>query len=130
LAILFVAAAGAFVLALAEKDSSFSALEAKVDLQPTPLEETKQAIAELRAAEDVKGKLLTKQLDALAARIDNLERARAEIAEPATRRDAETLMEPTTKGDGQTLRQRRHRKIGSFNSRRQKSGWQLFGSAP
>jgi len=84
-------------------------------------------IAEFKSAEEDKRKLLTQQLDALAARIDNLEKAHAEDVTPATKRDAETTVEPTTTRETATLRPRRHRKVSSANSRGRRQGWQLFG---
>jgi hypothetical protein len=130
------AAAGTMILARAVKDPPFTALETKVDPPPTSQEETrqafadlKQAIAEFRSAEEDKRRLLSQQFDALVLRLDNLEKARAEIAEPATKLDGETLSEPATKRERETLRRPRHRKISSFNSRRP-SRWELFGGAP
>ena len=141
-----IAAAGAFVLARTEKDPSLPALEAKVEPPPAPRQEVKlpapqqdaklpapekdakQVIAEFKSAEEDKRKLLTQQLDALAARIDNLEKAHAEDVTPATKRgDAETTVEPTTTRETATLRPRRHRKVSSANSRGRRQGWQLFG---
>jgi hypothetical protein len=130
------AVVGTLVLARAVKDPPFTALETKVGPSPTSQEETrqaladlKQAIAEFRSAEDDKRRLLSQQFDALVLRLDNLEKARAEIAEPTTRLDAETLSEPATKRERETLRHLRHRKISSFNSRRP-SYWGSFGGAP
>ncbi len=114
--VVLLAAAGAFVLIWAEKDSSFTALEAKVDPPQAPQEgnqaiaDLKQAIIEFRSAEDDKRRLLSQQLDALAARVDNLEKARAEIAEPTTKLEAETVSEPTTKPEREIVRRSRHRK--------------------
>jgi hypothetical protein len=132
--VVLLAAAGAFVLIWAEKDSSFTALEAKVDPPQAPQEATNQAIADLkqaiiefRSAEDDKRKLLSQQLDALAARVDNLEKARAEIAEPTTKLEAETVSEPTTKPEREIVRRSRHRKTSSS---RRSSGWGLFGGSP
>jgi hypothetical protein len=67
-------------------------------------EDTKQAIAKLQSAEEETRRTLSEQLGALAARVDNLEKARAEIVEPTTKRDAETARPP------------RHRKDQSVNS--------------
>jgi hypothetical protein len=132
--VVLLAAAAAFVLIRAEKDSSFTALEAKVDPPQAPREATNQAIADLkqtimdfRSAEDDKRRLLSQQLDALAARIDNLEKARAEIAEPTTKLEAETVSEPTTKPGREMLRRSRHRKTSSS---RKGSGWGPFGGSP
>lgn len=129
-----LAAAGAFVLIRAETDSSFTALEAKVDPPQAPQEATNQAIADLkqtimdfRSAEDDKRSLLSQQLDALATRVDNLEKARAEIAEPTTKLEAETVSEPVTKPERKMQRHSRHRKTSSS---RRASGWALFGGSP
>jgi hypothetical protein len=132
--VVVLAAAGAFVLIRAEKDSSFTALEAKVDPPQAPLEATNQAIADLkqtiiefRSAEDDKRRLLSQQLDALAARVDNLEKARAEIAEPTTKLEAETVSEATTKPRREMVRRSRHRKA---TSSRRGSAWGPFGGSP
>jgi hypothetical protein len=132
--VVVLAAAGAFVLIRAEKDSSFTALEAKVDPPQAPLEATNQAIADLkqtiiefRSAEDDKRRLLSQQLDALTARVDNLEKARAEIAEPTTKLEAETVSEATTKPRREMVRRSRHRKA---TSSRRGSAWGPFGGSP
>jgi hypothetical protein len=131
--VVLLAAVGAFVLIRAEKDSSFTALEAKVPPQ-APQEATNQAIADLkqaiiefRSAEDDKRRLLSQQLDALAARVDNLEKARAEIAEPTTKLEAETVSEATTKPRREMVRRSRHRKA---TSSRRGSAWGPFGGSP
>jgi hypothetical protein len=130
------AVVGTLVLARAVKDPPLTALETKVDPPPTSHEETrqaladlKQAIAEFRSAEEDKRRLLSQQFDALVLRLDNLEKARAEIAEPTTKLDGETLSEPATKRERETRRHLRHRKISSFNSRRP-SYWGPLGGAP
>jgi hypothetical protein len=88
---LLIAGAGALVLARAEKNSSFTALEAKIEPPPAPQEDAKQAIGEFRSAEEEdKRNVLSQQLELLAARIDNLEKARAEVERSTTKRDAET----------------------------------------
>jgi hypothetical protein len=93
--VVLLGAAGAFVWAGAKKDpSSVTALEAKAEPPATPQEDTKQAIAKSLSAEEEKRKALSEQLGALAARVDNLEKARAEIAEPTVKRDAETVRQP------------------------------------
>jgi hypothetical protein len=132
--VVLLAAAGAFVLIRAEKDSSFPALEATVDPAQAPQEATDQAIADLkqtimdfRSTEDDRRRLLSQQLDALAARVDNLEKARAEIAEPTTKLEAETVSEPTAKPGREILRRSRHRKTSSS---RRASVWGLFGGSP
>jgi hypothetical protein len=124
-----VAAAGAYVLASAEK-GPFTALEANMVSPPAPQEDTKQAIAEIkqaiaefRSAEEDKRKLLSQELAALAARVANFEKARAEIVEPAIGRAPETVLVPTIKRDSETRRQRR---TASSNSRRLRPGWGLF----
>jgi len=90
LAVVFlIAGAGAFVLARAEKDSSVPALQAKIEPKPAPQEGAKEAIGEFRSAEEGKQKVLSQQLELLAARIDNLEKSRAEVEAPAAKRDAE-----------------------------------------
>lgn len=94
LVVILLAAAGAFAWPRVEKDASVAALEAKAE--PPAQEGTKQAIAKFLAAEEEKRKVLSEQLGALAARVDNLEKARAEIVEPTTKRE--------------TIGQSRHRK--------------------
>jgi hypothetical protein len=90
--VVLLAAAGAFVLAGAKKDpSSATVLEAKAEPPPTLQEDTNQAIAKFLSAEDEKRKALLEQLGALAARVDKLEKAHAEIAEPTTKSDAGTV---------------------------------------
>jgi len=137
-AVLVAAAGGAFVLLRAEKDSLFPALEAKADPPQAPQQEAKETLAEFRSAEENKRKLLTQQLDVLAARIDHLEKAHAEVVPPAAAKgDAETSIEPET--SRQTLieppakhytetRPARHRRASSSSSHRRRSGWQLFGA--
>ena len=98
--LLAAAVVGVFVLAHSE-DDPIAALEAKVEPpQPALQEDAKQAIeqaiAKYMSAEVEKRRALSEQLDALAARVDNLERARAEIVEP--------------KGDAETPRKSRHRR--------------------
>jgi hypothetical protein len=94
--VILLAAAGAFVWPRAEKAAfSVTALETNAEPPAAPQEDTKQAI-----------KVLSEQLGAVAARVDNLEKARAEIVEPTTKRDAETV--------GQS-RHRKHRS-SIFNS--------------
>jgi hypothetical protein len=83
--VILLAAAGAFAWPRVQKDASVTALEAKAE---PPQEDTKQAIAKFLSAEEVKRKLLSEELGALAARVDNLEKARAEIVEPATKRES------------------------------------------
>lgn len=111
-----VAAGGAFVKVSAEKDA-VPPLEAKIIPSAAP-EDTKRAIAEFQAAEENKRNLLSQQLEALAARVDNFETARAENLEKAR---AE-IVEPVPKSDGERLRRPRHRKASS-NSRTLRSGW-------
>ena len=94
--ILLAAVGGVFVLVRSE-DDPVAALEAKAEPpQPAAQEDTKQvvdqAVAKYLSAEAEKRRALSEQLDALAARVDNLERARAEIMEP--KGDAETLRKP------------------------------------
>jgi hypothetical protein len=127
-----IATAGAYVLASAEK-GSFTALEANIVSPPTPQEDTKQAIAELkqaiaefRSAEEDKRELLSQELAALAARVAKFEKARAESVEPAIGRPPETILVPTIKRDLETLRQPVHRRTASSNSRRLRPGWGLF----
>jgi hypothetical protein len=104
LVLVLLTAAGAFVWARAERaPSPVTALETKAEPPPAPQEDIKEAIAKILSAEEEKRRLLTEQLGTLAARIDNLEKARAEVVEPTTRRDAETPRQP------------RHRKTGAFN---------------
>jgi hypothetical protein len=104
--VILLAAAAAFVWPRAERPApSVTALEAKAEPPPTSQEDTKQTLTNFLSAEDEKRKLLSEQLGALAARVDNLEKARAEIAEPETKRDAETVRQP---------RHRKHRSAG-FN---------------
>jgi hypothetical protein len=112
--VISLAAAGALVWPRAEKAApSATALGAKAELpieakaEPPQAsqEDTKQTITNFLAAEDENRKVLSEQLRALAARVDNLEKARAEIAEPETKRDAETVRHP---------RHRKHRSAG-FN---------------
>ena len=91
--VILLAAAGAFAWPRVEKDASVTKLEAKAG---APQEGTKQAIAKFLSAEEEKRKVLSEQLGALAARVDNLEKARAEIVEPTTKRE--------------TIGQSRHRK--------------------
>ena len=98
--VILIAAVGAIAWPRVEKDASVTALEAKAEPPAAPQEDAKQAIAQFLSAEEEKRKLLSEQLGALAARVDNLEKARAEIVEPATKRDPETT--------GQS-RHRRHR---------------------
>jgi hypothetical protein len=62
-------------------------------------EDTKQAIAKLQSAEEETRKTLSEQLGALAVRVDNLEKARAEIVEPTMKRDAETARPPRHRKD-------------------------------
>ena len=71
---------------------SLSTLQSKHETSPAPQDETKQAIATLLSGEQVERKVLTEQLGALAARIDNLARAlddlkiaRAEITGPSNK---------------------------------------------
>jgi Asp-tRNA(Asn)/Glu-tRNA(Gln) amidotransferase C subunit len=93
--VILIAAAGALVWPRAEKTApSVAALEAKAEPPPAPQEDAKQTIANFLSAEDEKRKVLSEQLGALAARVDNLEKAHAEIAEPTTKRDAETVRQP------------------------------------
>jgi hypothetical protein len=66
-------------------------------------EDTKQAIAKLQSAEEETRRTLSEQLGALAERVANLEKARAEIVEPTTKRDPESARPP------------RHRKDQSVN---------------
>lgn len=94
--VILLAAAGAFAWPRVEKDASVTALEAKAEPPAAPQEGTKQAIAKFLSAEEEKRKVLSEQLGALAARVDNLEKARAEIVEPTTKRE--------------TIGQSRHRK--------------------
>ena len=104
LVLVLLTAAGAFVWARAERAlSPVTALETKAEPPPAPQEDIKEAIAKILSAEEEKRRLLTEQLGTLASRIDNLEKARAEVVEPATRRDAETPRQP------------RHRRTGAFN---------------
>lgn len=111
--VIFLAAAGALVWPRAEKAAPSVAaleakavppLEAKAEPPQATQEDTKQTITNVPAAEENR-KVLSEQLGALAARVDNLEKARAEIAEPETKRDAETVRHP---------RHRKHRSAG-FN---------------
>jgi hypothetical protein len=85
--VILLAAAGAFAWPRVEKDASVTALEAKADPPAAPEEGTKQAIAKFLSAEEEKRKVLSEQLGALAARVDNLEKARAEIVDPTTKRE-------------------------------------------
>ena len=62
-------------------------------------EDTKPAIAKLQSTEEETRKTLSEQLGALAARVDNLEKARAEIVEPTKKRDAETTRPPRHRRD-------------------------------
>jgi hypothetical protein len=62
-------------------------------------EDTKQAIAKLQSAEEETRKTLSEQLGALAMRVDNLEKARAEILEPTIKRDAEAARPPRHRKD-------------------------------
>ena len=126
--LVLVAATVAFVWRHPEKGSPFTALEAKAEPPPAQQEDTTQVIANFLSAEEQKWKSLAEQLGALSGRMDNLERARAEMVEPATERASETGLEPTTKRDVETLRQPRHRKTVHSSSRRLQSG--LFGNAP
>jgi hypothetical protein len=104
--VIFLAAAGALVWPRAEKAApSVTALEARAEPPQASQEDTKQTMTNFLAAEDEKRKVLSEQLGALAVRVDNLEKARAEIAEPETKRDAETVRQP---------RHRKHRSAG-FN---------------
>ena len=82
--VILLAAAGAFAWSRVEKDASVTTLEAKAG---APQEGTKQAIAKFLSAEEEKRKVLSEQLGALAARVDNLEKARAEIVEATTKRE-------------------------------------------
>jgi len=134
LAVVFlIAGAGAFVLARAEKDSSVPALQAKIEPKPAPQEGAKEAIGEFRSAEEGKQKVLSQQLELLASRIDNLERAHAEVEGRAT--NAEPLLSPPTKHRTQTLQPSRHRRTsssnsyGSSSSKGRRSGW-FFGGSP
>jgi hypothetical protein len=105
--VILLAAAGAFVWPRAEKAAfSVTALETKAEPPAAPQEDTRQAIAKFLSAKNEKREVLSEQLGALAARVDNLENARAEIVEPTTKRDAETV--------GQS-RHRKHRS-SIFNS--------------
>ena len=117
-------AAGTLVWPHGEKNSSLSA-QAKAEPPPAPQEGT-PAIARLSPAEEEKLKLLLDQLGALVARLDNLERARAEAVEPAAKGDPQTVSEPVAKRDVDTPRRQRHRRAVSSA----RSGWQLFGGAP
>jgi len=115
---LLVAAGGAFVTRSGEK-GLVSPVEAKIVPPATPQQDTKEAIAEFQAAEENKRKILSKQLDALAARVDSFEAARAENVEKAR---AE-IVEPEAKSDGLKVRRARHRRAASTNSRTLRSGW-------
>jgi hypothetical protein len=108
--VLLAVATGALVWPRTEQVSAVTALESKAEPPPAPQEDTKQAIAKLQSAEEETRKALSaeaqtrkalsEQLGALAARLDNLEKARAEMVEPTTKRAAETARQP---------RQRKHR---------------------
>jgi len=100
---LLVAGAGALVLAPIEKDPSVAALEAKVDPSQLPREDSKQAIGEFRSAEEDKQNALSQRLGVLAARIDNLEKSRAEVEGPATKHDAEPQAPINRNVDSQQL---------------------------
>ena len=67
-------------------------LQSKHETSPAPEDQTKQAIATLLSGEQAERKILTEQLSALAARVDNLataldnlKTARAEIAGPSNK---------------------------------------------
>ncbi len=129
-------AAGTLVWPHGEKNSSLSAqaktepppaLSAQVKAEPPPApQEGTPAMARFSPAEEEKLKLLLDQLGALVARLDNLERARAEAVEPAAKGDPQTVSEPVAKRDVDTPRRQRHRRAVSSS----RSGWQLFSGAP
>jgi len=119
-------AAGTLVWPHGEKNSSLSAsAQAKAEPPPGPQEGT-PAIARLSPADEEKLKLLLDQLGTLVARLDSLERARAEAVEPAAKGDPQTVSEPVAKRDVDTPRRQRHRRAVSSA----RSGWQLFSGAP
>jgi hypothetical protein len=100
---LLVAGAGALVLARIEKEPSVTALKAKVDPPQIPREEAKPTIGEFRSAEEDKQNALSQRLGVLAARIDNLEKSRAEVEGPATKCDAEPRAPEKRNVDSQQL---------------------------
>jgi hypothetical protein len=102
LVIVLAAVAGAFFWAnsRAERDpSSVASVQSKPEPSPAPQDDTKQAIAALLSGEQGERKVLTEQLGALAARVDNLERAldkaRAEIAGSSNKQSVGAEEKPT-----------------------------------
>ena len=105
-------AAGAAFVTGGEKDL-VTPVEAKIVAPAAPEQDTKQMMAEFQAAEENRRKLLSQQLDALAARVDsfettrneNLEKARAEVVEPTPKSDGERLRKPRkTLSNSRTVR--------------------------
>jgi len=84
--------AGAFFWTNNPAKEYLSTLQSKHETSPAPEDQTKQAIATLLSGEQAERKILTEQLSALAARVDNLataldnlKTARAEIAGPSNK---------------------------------------------
>jgi BA14K-like protein len=76
LVLVVIAGAPFFVLDRAERNyHSVTNIQSNIEPPRLPLDETKQAVAALLSGEQEERKVLTEKLDAIATRVDNLERA-------------------------------------------------------
>jgi uncharacterized coiled-coil protein SlyX len=89
LVIALAAIAGALIWVEHREDASvIAAVQSKPELAPATQDDTIQAMAAALSEQQRERKLLAEQVSALAARVDDLEKARAEAAVPLTKQPA------------------------------------------
>jgi hypothetical protein len=80
-----------------EKDASLVAtVQSKAASSPAPQDDAREAMAAVLSEQQKERKVLTEQLSALAARVDDLEKARAEIAVQSTKQTVGAEEKPAT----------------------------------
>jgi hypothetical protein len=110
-AILLTAAGGFFSYRAGKDAPSVTALEANAEPPQASQEDIKQTITNFLLTEQEKQKALSEQLEALVARVNNLEQARAELPETGTKRDEPVIRRPEPV---RQHRQRGHRSVDYF----------------